>query len=171
MTPLPMPLGGGEFVIWRIDMEQYAANWDSGIGAFQFGGRWNSKGSHAVYASLDPSTAILERAVHTGFNALDNNRHILTSAIIHEPARIHVVEPDAVPNPHWLIPGATSAAQQAYGDALTADHPFVLIPSAISSRSWNIIFNPETTQGNYALRSQERFALDPRLNPPSNDTN
>ena len=34
--------------------------------------------------------------------------------------------------------------------------------------SWNLIFDSTTAQGAYQLRSQERLALDTRLNPPHN---
>jgi hypothetical protein len=71
MTPLPVALGGSELIAWRLDQAAYAPNWDSGEGAHRVGGRWNSKGVRAVYCSLDPSTAILEFAVHKGSRALD----------------------------------------------------------------------------------------------------
>ena len=56
---------------WRLDRQHYASTWDSGIGAEKLGGRWNAKGQRAVYCSVDPSTAILEVAVHAGFPVLD----------------------------------------------------------------------------------------------------
>ncbi len=166
MTPLPPPLGAGELVAWRLDQEAFAASWDSGEGAFRVGGRWNSRGVRTVYTSLDPATAILEVAVHKGFTALDTVAHVLTSATVLDPGKVHVIQPGDVPNPNWLRPGIPGAGQQAFGDALLAKHPFVLIPSAVSSHSWNLIFVASATAGLYALRSQERFALDTRLHPP-----
>ncbi len=171
MTPLPKPLGEGELVFWRIDAQKFADSWDSGTGAYLLGGRWNSVGTQAVYASIDPATTILERAAHTGFNALDAQPHVLTSAVIADPAGIHVVRPDEVPNPHWLNPGSLSPAQQRFGDELLGRHPFVLVPSSISQHSWNVIFNPELAAQRYRQIRQERFALDPRLNRAANDTN
>ncbi len=73
----------------------FAATWAGGEGAYRGGGRWNSRGVRAVYCSVDPATAILEVAVHKGFKALDTVAHILTAAIIAEPASIHVVDPTA----------------------------------------------------------------------------
>lgn len=167
MTPLPAALGGGELVAWRLDPAPFAATWDSGEGAYRVGGRWNGSGVRAVYCSLDPSTAILEVAVHKGFKALDTVPHALTSLTILEPARVHVVAPEDVPNPNWLRPGIPSAGQQAFGDALLARHAFVVIPSSVSSRSWNLIFVAAAAAGLYRRRSQERFALDTRLHPPA----
>lgn len=167
MIPLPPPLGPGELVLWRLDQARHARNWDSGEGAFLVGGRWNSRGVRAVYASLDPATAILEVAVHKTFRALDATPHVLTSARLLDPAGIHVVEPSAVLNSAWLHPGLPSAGQQQFGDALLKAHPIVFLPSVVSSHSWNVVFDPATAAGQYALLDQEPFALDPRLHPAS----
>lgn len=167
MTPLPAPLGSGEIVAWRLDNAKFRSIWDSGEGAFRDGARWNSKGVRAVYCSLDPATAILEVAVHTGFRPLDTVPHILTALTITDPSRVQVVDPTSVPNPDWLTPTSRGVEQQAFGDALLARHAFVVIPSAVSTHSWNLIFVAAAASGAYAMRLQEDFALDPRLHPPS----
>jgi RES domain-containing protein len=167
VTPLPPPLNPAELVAWRLDGAKFAGAWDSGAGAFRFGGRWNSRGVRAVYCSLDPATAILEVAAHTGFDALDTVPHVLTAATITDVSRVHVVEPVAVPDSGWLRPGNPSAGQQAFGDTLLARHGFIAIPSAVSSHSWNLVFVASVAAGGYARRLQEAFALDPRLSPPS----
>jgi RES domain-containing protein len=164
VTPLPPPLGTGAVVLWRLDAARHADGWDRGEGAYLVGGRWNSRGVRAVYASLDPATAILEVAVHKTFRALDIVPHVLTFAEIRDPALIHVVDEGAIPNPNWLAPGIPSAGQQAFGDALLAAHPMILLPSVVSRHSWNLIFSP--SGGLYRPATQEAFALDPRLHPP-----
>lgn len=165
MTPLPPPLGNAELVAWRLDKAAHGATWDSGEGAYRESGRWNSKGVRAVYCSIDPSTAILEVAVHTGFRALDTVPHVLTAVAIIEPANVHVVDPASLPNPNWLRPGIPSAGQQAFGDGLLTRHKFIVIPSAVSTHSWNLIFVGAAAAGAYAVRLQEPFALDTRLHP------
>jgi len=166
VTPLPPPLGSGALVLWRLDQARFGPAWDSGEGAYRAGGRWNSRGVRVVYAALDPGTAILEVAVHTGFAALDTVAHVLTSARIAAVGRVRVVPADEIPNPHWLRPGAVGAGQQAFGDALLRTHPFVLIPSVVSVHSWNAIFDPAVARGLYDQVAREAFALDPRLHPP-----
>lgn len=166
MTPLPPPLGDGKLIAWRLDTAALAKTWDSGEGAYRVGGRWNSKGVRAVYCSLDPATAILEVAVHKSFKVLDTKAHILTAVEIGTPKRVHVVDPKSISNPNWLRPGIPSAGQQAFGDALLAVHAFVLIPSAVSTHSWNLVFVAAKAAGACKLVSQERFALDTRLHPP-----
>ncbi|WPZ33804.1 RES domain-containing protein [Thalassobaculum sp. OXR-137] len=163
MTPLPPPLGSGEIRFWRLDQRRHAETWDAGEGAYRVGGRWNSKGVRAVYTSLDPSTAIIEVAVHKGFKVLDTTAHILTAARVIDPSVIRVVEPDEFPNPNWLVPGAHGPGQQAFGNRLLQDHLFVLVPSTVSRHSWNLIFAAERAKGYFDDVRQERFALDPRL--------
>jgi len=160
---LPAPFGTGEFVAWRLDSERHAAAWDSGEGSFRVGGRWSSAGVRAVYMSLDPATAILEVAVHKGFPALDMLPHILTSATILDTGRMHIVKPAEVPNTNWLRPCLPSIGQQHFGDDLLARHSFVMLPSAVSTYSWNLLFVADNAKGLYRTRSQERLALDTRL--------
>lgn len=167
MTPLPPPLGDGKLTAWRVDAAEHAKTWDSGEGAFRAGGRWNGKGVRAIYCSLDPATAILEVAVHKGFEVLDTKAHVLTAMEISDPTRVHIVAPDSVPNPNWLRPGMPSAGQQAFGNALLAEHAFVLFPSAVSTHSWNLVFVAAQAAGAYKRLSQERLALDTRLHPPA----
>ncbi len=62
--------------VWRLGKTlpgQFDAKDMTGEGAYRYGGRWNSIGLHAVYASLTPSTAVLESIVHLGrmFNPID----------------------------------------------------------------------------------------------------
>ena len=92
---------------------------------------------------------------------------MLTAARIADIAEVHVVKPDVVPNPNWLHPGALSAGQQAFGDELLRNHRFVAIPSAVSTHSWNLIFDPLKAKGFYSVDFQEPFALDTRLHPAS----
>jgi RES domain-containing protein len=167
MTPLPGSLGAGEVIGWRLDHRRFVSTWDSGEGSFKLGGRWNSKGVRAVYASVDPSTAILEVAVHKGFRALDTVPHILTAFEITDPPKVHVVDIGTIPNANWLRPGIPSAGQQQFGDGLLASHAFLLIPSAVSRHSWNLVFDPGRAAGFYKVRGQEDFALDTRLHPPA----
>lgn len=148
---------------WRLDRKRHSETWSSGEGSFLAGGRWNSKGTRAVYASLDPSTAIIEVAVHKGFKALDTEHHILTSARIFDPTVVHIADMSEIPNPNWLIPGAHGSGQQNFGDNLLRTHKFVLIPSTVSRHSWNLIFDAQKAIGHFDDVRQEDFALDPRL--------
>lgn len=166
MTPLPPPLGAGELFLWRLDEAIRASAWNSGEGSYRFGGRWTPVGTRVVYASLDPATAILEIAVHKTFETLDTVPHILTWARIVDLKRVHVVQAESLPNPNWLEPGEPGAGQQDFGASLMQAHAFVLLPSVVSSHSWNVIFDPAKAKGLYDRVKREPFALDTRLHPP-----
>ena len=163
---MPLPWAAGPPKAWRLDLQQRSATWDGGVGSARVGGRWNPVGYPVVYCSADPATAILEVAVHKGFAVLDTVPHVLTRTRILDVDEVHVVMPDAVPNPGWLRPGSPSKGQQAFGRALLEQHLFVLIPSTVSEESWNLLFNPNRAAGRHELERQKRFALDTRLNPP-----
>lgn len=165
MVPVPALGAGQPLLAWRLDRQPHAATWDSGIGAEKLGGRWNARGQRAVYCSLDPGTAILEVAVHTGFPVLDTQAYTLTCVEITQ-APLHVVQPEDVPNPAWLVPGTPSAGQQAFGSQLLAQHGIVLFPSAVSRFSWNLVLDPDRAGGRYLRHSQAPFSLDTRLHPP-----
>lgn len=165
MTPLPGALGGREGVAWRIETTRHFPGWQTAEGAFRAGGRWSSAGARVLYTAIDPSTAILEVAVHKGLHSLDRVPHTLLEIGIVDPAAVHVVEPASIPDPDWLRPGTVSAGQQAFGDALLAAHPLVLIPSVVSTHSWNLLIEVSAGRGLFSLRRSEPFALDPRLNP------
>lgn len=168
MTPLPGPLApAARLVAWRLDAAIYAPGWDSGIGAERAGGRWNPKGVKVVYCSFDPSTTVLESAVHRGFAVLDTQPFLLTRMVIHDPASVAIVLPADVPNPAWLHGGIPSAGQQAWGAAMLAAHVFVALPSVVSRLSWNVVFRPDRAAGRYAALGQDRLGLDTRLNPPT----
>lgn len=151
--------------LWRLDDARFAPTWLSGEGAFRAGGRWNVKGMHVVYTALQPATAILEVAVHKGFQVLDAVPHILTAAAVGTEARIRVVRPDEVPNSHWLRPGTLSAAQQAFGSSLLANFDLVLFPSVVVPYAWCAACSVGRGANMPRLLHQERFSLDTRLNP------
>jgi RES domain-containing protein len=166
MTPLPSALApGAPLVAWRVDDARHGATWDSGIGAELAGGRWNPKGVRVVYCSCDPSTTILEVAVHKGFEVLDTLPFVLISMSIANPALVKVVMPSDVPNPGWLHAGIPSAGQQSWGASLLGAHAFVAFPSVVSKCSWNIVFRPDVAAGKYTMLEQDRLVIDGRLNP------
>ena len=164
--PLPAFLGGRELVGWRLDDARFAATWDSGEGAYLFGGRWNHPGVRVVYCSIDPSTAILEVAVHTGLAEFDARPHVLTSFVVDQPSQVHLLVPGNIPDPSWLTATPPSLAQQRFGDQLLAAHRFVVLPSIVSPNSWNLLVSIPAAAGGYRLRTQEPFILDPRLRAP-----
>jgi RES domain-containing protein len=158
-------LGGTELIAWRLETSKHFPTWQTAEGAFLVGGRWSSAGRRVLYTSIDPATAIVEVGVHKGFNTLDTVPHTLIEIEISDPARVYLVQPTALPNPSWLRPGTISAGQQTFGDGLLASNPLVVVPSVVSTHSWNLLIDVAGAAGLFSLRGSEAFALDPRLNP------
>ena len=173
MTPLPAALAGTAasqpLLAWRIDAQEYAATWHSGIGAERFGGRWNPKGQRAVYCSLDPATCLVEAAVHRGFEVLDTCPHVLSCLQIDPLADgqpgVRVVMPDSLPNPAWLHGGTPSAGQQRFGAGWLGTPGVLVIASAVARHSWNLVFSPGLAGARVRLLQQQRLVVDTRLNP------
>lgn len=170
MTPLPPGLRGGaakgvkdEWVVWRLERSLYASAWDLGEGAFQVGGRWSPPGRRVIYCALDPSTAILEVAVHKGFKVLDTVAHKLLSIRITQPRMADVVDVSSVPNKNWLRSGVVSAGQQAFGEKLLAGHPLLVVPSIVSTHSWNLLIDVGSAKGMFNLIGSDDFELDTPL--------
>jgi len=147
---------------WRLERDKHLPAWHQAEGSFLVGGRWSSAGRRVLYTSIDPATAILEVAVHKGFRVLDTVPHTLLELSV-EPAGVHVVQPSDIPDPAWLHPGTVSIDQQEFGDDLLDDHAIVVVPSVVSTRSWNLLINVRNAAGLFSLSDQESFALDPRL--------
>ena len=150
---------------WRLETTKHFATWQTAEGAFLFGGRWSSPNKRVLYTSLDPSTAILEVAVHKGLRTLDAVAHTLIQIELLRPKRVFKVNPATVPNANWLRPGTVSKDQQLFGDALLKAHAMVMIPSVVSTHSWNLLLDVDAAAEQFKLVSSEAFALDPRLNP------
>jgi RES domain-containing protein len=165
LTPLPPIEVGAEWVVWRLDKATYAGQWHKAQGAYLAGGRWNSVGRRTLYTSVDPATTILESAVHKGFKALDTISHVLLGIqiTIADASQVLVVRPGDVSNPNWLRPGDPSPNQQAFADELLEKHPIVLIPSVVSTHSWNVLVNAVTAAPMMKKVHSEVFALDTRL--------
>jgi RES domain-containing protein len=149
--------------VWRLEREQFLSTWDQGIGAGKVGGRWSPPGMEVVYASLDPSTCVMEVAVHAGFEMLDTTAHQLLCIQINAPEDVYVVQPHDVPNPNWLMPGSVTQGQQRFGGELLRQHAFVLVPSVVCRSAWNLLINPALVKGRMKLLAAERAGLDGRL--------
>lgn len=50
--------------VYRVVKTKARTNDLSGTGAFQWGGRWNNKGTYMLYTSANSSLALLENLVH-----------------------------------------------------------------------------------------------------------
>jgi RES domain-containing protein len=148
--------------VWRVVKRRRAATAFDGRAAQRFGGRWNSPGRRAVYASASKSLALLEVLVH-----LDVGRplpRLVAFTFDVDSKLVDYLVVTELPR-HWRTARGLLATQQI-GDAwLAAGHGLALaVPSAIVPEELNYVLNP-THPGFARLRFGRSipFLLDPRL--------
>lgn len=147
-------------IVWRLCRAGYAAL--DGEGAFLFGGRWNSPGTHLVYTSRRLSLAILEILVHAGPANLPDGFVKLEISIPEDIGR-EALTASGLPE-RWRY-GATRGTQSV-GDNWVADarSAALQLPSAIVPEEENVLINPRHADaGRIAVLSQTPLRLDPRL--------
>ena len=103
--------------------------------------------------------------MHKGFKVLDMVPHKLLRIRITQPKKVHVLDASSVPNKSWLRSGAVSAGQQEFGGQLLAQKPMLVVPSVVSSHSWNLLIDVSSSRGMFELIGSEDFELDTRLHP------
>jgi RES domain-containing protein len=157
----------GDAVIWRIAKEtpDYPAIDLSGGGAKAVGGRWNRKGTAAVYASTTIALATLETLAHLGGNISIRNAFLVSITV---PGALwdqrRIVSLAGLP-PAWLA-APPGAASMDFGDAWlrAQSHLLLLVPSIIVPEEYNIVINPfHVAAGQVKARIVRQHVYDPRL--------
>jgi RES domain-containing protein len=111
-------------------------------GSKLYPGRWNTPGSHMIYASEHYSTAMLEKLVH-GSGRLPPNQHFI-EITIPNGVTYEVVTPAHVPG--WdHISGAVS---KIYGERWQQSNRslLLLVPSVVARMETNILINAEHSE-------------------------
>ena len=99
-------------------------------------------------------------AVHAGFDVLDTVAHTLLALNV-DAAGVHVVQPSVIPNASWLRPGTVSRNQQKFGDDLLDQRPLVVVPSVVSTRSWNLLIDVDKACRVVQPQGQRTFGAGP----------
>jgi RES domain-containing protein len=132
-----------------------------GEGARLFGGRWNSAGRPAIYATASPSLAVLEVLVH-----LD-----LPAELMPDDYRLLAIEiPDQAPVERLDETPADADACLAAGDSFLARGAalILLVPSIVVPQERNAIINVlHPAMRAVRLAANEAFRFDPRLLAPA----
>lgn len=126
-------------IVYRI-CKTYPPNYDplDGVGAFQKSGRWNSKGTHAVYTASSLSLARAELGRHLDLNNLPDDY------------RVYEIE---VPEDGWFELGSfpngwdndpPSFVTQRQGDSILQDHNKLALKvrSVCDPAAFNLVLNP-----------------------------
>ncbi len=148
--------------LWRVVKRKHAAAAFDGKAAQRFGGRWNSPGRRAVYASATKSLAVLEVLVH-----LDVGRPLPRFvAFTFELDATLVERLDTVQLPrHWRTSRGLPATQQIGDEWLASGGALALaVPSAIVPEESNYLLNAvHPAFGHLRFGRSIPFLLDPRL--------
>lgn len=128
-------------IVWRLLRKKFSKEPLSGEGARIFGGRWNSPGTPAVYASEHLSLAALELFVRLN---IDDFGETFAAIPIYIPDSIKVIkiELQSLPKNWRDIP--PNRFTQNIGDSWirNAETSVLMVPSVIVPLEFNIVLNP-----------------------------
>src|SRR5262245_34908423 len=124
---------------WRIVKEKHSSTAFFGKGAFDFGGRWNSRGVTVVYASCTKALATLECLVHLNPPV---SFKFVAFAITIEDRLIEVFPAQSLPADWQVEPPPPST--QRIGDLWVsqARSAALTVPSVIIPDELNYLLNP-----------------------------
>lgn len=147
-------------IVWRLARLAHVKL--DGEGAGLAGGRWNSRGSPAVYTSSRLSLAALELLVHTEVTLVPPD---LVACEIDIPDALDVERVEIADLPaQWRFPNHPGC--RAIGDRWLAEGrtPVLRVPSAVVPEEWNCIINPRH-RGAKAIEivRRRKFSFDARL--------
>ena len=126
-------------IVYRLCKQAYVNNL-SGRGAEVNGGRWNGKGTPALYTAASRALAVLEVAVHVPFGILPINYRMMTIDVPHEAMEVFAIAD--LPRDWNRNPFAPST-QYLGDDFLNAKKSLLLqVPSTTVAGDFNYIINP-----------------------------
>jgi RES domain-containing protein len=146
---------------WRVDNRKWSARSFNGIGASLEGGRWNSSGVPAVYASKHLAMAAQEIFVHLPRPLPRSSLYVKFRIRFGGLAVTRFGPPDLPPD--WRaepVPGST----QKIGDAwiAAAKTAILAVPSALYPEETNYVLNPAHPDfRRMEISAAEPFAFDP----------
>jgi RES domain-containing protein len=147
-------------IVWRLARLAHAKL--DGEGARLAGGRWNSRGRAAVYASSRLSLAALELLVHTDVRLVPLDL-VAFEIDIPETLDIESVPLSELPK-DWRLPGHPGC--RAVGDTWLAEERTAVlqVPSAVVPEEWNYIINPRHRAAKaIEVVRRRQFSFDSRL--------
>jgi RES domain-containing protein len=153
--------------VWRLTPPQFARALD-GEGSSLTGGRWNSPGHRALYASSHLSLCVLEVYVHLP-PELRTELPEFEAIRIEVPSRATKGEISIEQLAELMAsPDPLAACQTVGDDWLARGSELILeVPSILVPEDSNVVFNPAHPQmGDVHIVSTRRFRFDPRLAVP-----
>jgi RES domain-containing protein len=153
--------------VWRIatDTPTYTADDLTGEGAKRTGGRWNAKGTPAVYTSETRALACLETVVHLGQSGLPFNRYLVEVTIptdIWKAAQRVTVA--GLPIGWDAEPPGMVSLNRGTNWLKSASSVVLVVPSIIVPEERNILINPlHPDSSRITAVKVRKWLYDPRL--------
>jgi RES domain-containing protein len=151
---------------WRVDNKKWSAVSFSGIGASLEGGRWNSSGVPAVYASEHLAMAAQEKFVHLP-RPLPRSSRYVKFAIRFGGLAVTRLGPADLPA-DWRAEPVPESTQRI-GDAwiAAAKTAILAVPSALYPEETNYVLNPAHPDfPKIEITAAEPFVFDPGMARP-----
>ncbi|HGN1705087.1 TPA: RES family NAD+ phosphorylase [Providencia rettgeri] len=151
-------------MLYRLIKADFAHDAWSGQGARLYGGRWNHKGTPAIYTSTSISLAALEILVHVNQDTLLNNFTLLSIDI--NDRYVMKLSVEHLPRDWQRDPAPTSTMDIGTAWLNNQDSLALIIPSCIIPYEYNAIINPLHPQFQKAANTVKPldFHFDPRFN-------
>lgn len=149
-------------VAWRITKRKHVRSAFTGEGAKQYGGRWTSAGTAAIYTAESPSLAALEMLVHLDSSEL-LDRYVLFEVEIKKSLIRNVSRAKLPRNWKRTPPPATL---QAIGDSWVEGNSSAVlrVPSTLVPGEDNFLLNPAHPDfRELRIGMPLPFRFDPRL--------
>ena len=152
--------------LYRLTQKKFANTPFSPEGAKLYGGRWNSKGTEALYFAESESLCSLEVFVHVNNDPNIVDQYDLYRIEIPDKLIAKLGEED-LPKTWRNIP-ATEETQEIGDEFLNALKPryaALQVPSTVSPRDKNYVVNPNHPAMEVSFKNHEKleFGFDPRI--------
>lgn len=146
---------------WRIVRRKYADSAFTGAGAFEYGGRWNSRGHHVVYTSETRALAALETLIHL---PRGTRLDYVIIGVEFDAQLVKTLPLKPLP-PNWRSSPAPIETMQIGDDWIAkGDSPVLRVPSVLIPQEFNYLLNPNHPDfAQCTVSTPEPFSFDPRL--------
>lgn len=150
-------------LLYRIVQNKSRSRDLSSTGAYQYGGRWNSKGTYMLYTSENSSLAYLEFLAHVDPAFVPPHLYIIELKLDDSAPVLILPEKDYPRN--WQKPGLR--ANQELGDKWMNEKKYIAVKvrSAVNNLENNYLLNPLFAEFEKLVKIQsvKKLEFDARL--------
>jgi len=152
--------------LYRLTQKKFADTPFSPMGAKLYGGRWNSKGTEALYFAESESLCSLEVFVHVNNDPNIVDQYDLYRIDVPDELIVKLDEED-LPATWRNIPAGeeTQEIGDEFLNAVEPQYAALQVPSTISPRDNNYVINPNHPAMEESFNNHEKleFGFDPRI--------